>query len=79
MDLRGGRSTAWARARRNVRVWSGGADAVLLWSAGARPVRRRARIIAIPVVVLTLPLPLLNAPMIELLERIGKVLLDLPV
>jgi hypothetical protein len=35
-------------------------------------------VIAAAVVVPMLPLPLLNMPLLELLERLGKVLLDLP-
>jgi hypothetical protein len=35
-------------------------------------------VIAVAVVVPTLPLPALRMPVAELLERIGKVLLDLP-
>jgi hypothetical protein len=39
---------------------------------------REMAVIAVAVVLPTLPLPLLRMPIAELLERIGKVLLDLP-
>ena len=39
---------------------------------------REMAVIAVAVVLPTLPLPLLRMPIAELLERIGKMLLDLP-